>query len=155
MIPRRLSFKVHKAILVARSDVFRAMFLSGMKETAEGQVVIKDVDEKALEEVIYFLYTGKLSGKEFGVKSLCYAADKYELESLMDLICDKIKTVKLEAEELADVFISSEMFNNVVLYEIAMKELKENKEILKDKTFEDKLMDWPQLLYKIIISTNY
>ena len=74
----------------------------------------------------------------------------------MDLRTDvDVKTLKLEAGELADVFISREMFNNEVLYEIAMKELKENKEILKDKTFEDKLMDWPQLLYKIIISTNY
>ena len=123
--------------------------------SVEGEVVIKDVDEKALEEVLYFLYTGKLSGKEFGVKSLCYAADKYELGSLMDMICEKIRTHKLEAGELADVFISSEMFNKKELYEIAINQLKGNKEILKDKRFEDKLMDWPQLLYKIIISTNY
>ena len=104
--------------------------------------------------MIYFLYTGKLSGKEFGVKSLCYAADKYELESLMDLICDKIKTVKLEAEELADVFISSEMFNKKEMYDIAMKELKKNKGILKNEKFEEKVKEWPELLYKIIVSSN-
>jgi len=112
-------FKAHKAILGARSRVFRAMFLSGMKETLEGEVVIEDLDEKILEEVLFFLYTGKLSGKEFGLKSLCYAANKYELESLMDMICDKIRPVKLEAEELADLFVSAEMFNNLSCMRLA------------------------------------
>ena len=147
-------FKVHKTILSARSNVFRAMFLSGMKETVGGEVVITDVEEKALEEVLYYLYTGKLSGKEFGVKSLCYAADKYELGSLMDMICEKIRTVKLEAGELADVFISSEMFNKEEMYEIAIWKLKKNRRILKDKKFEEKVREWPELLYKIIVSTN-
>ena len=80
------------------------------------------------------------------------AADKYE--SQMDLICDKIKTVKLEAGELADVFISSEMFNKEEMYEIAMKELKKNKSILKDNKFSEKVKEWPELLYKIIVSIS-
>merc|ERR1711874_587947 len=116
-------------------------------------VVIRDVDEKALEEVLYYLYTGKLSGKDFAVKSLCYAADKYELGSLMDLICDQIRTVKLESGELGDVFISAEMFNKKEMYDIAMKELKKNKAVLKDEKFEEKLKGWPDLLYKIIVSS--
>ena len=100
------SFKVHKAILGARSKVFRTMFLSGMKEAVDGEAVIPDIDEKTQEETLHYLYTGKLSGKEFSVKSLCYSADKYELETLMDIICEKIKAIKLEP---GDIFISSEM----------------------------------------------
>ena len=65
------NFKVHKAILGARSNVFRTMFLSGMKEAVEGEAVITDVDEKTLEEILHYLYTGKLSSKEFAVRSLC------------------------------------------------------------------------------------
>ena len=150
------SFKVHKTILVARSDVFRAMFLSGMKEAIEGEAVITDVDDKTLEEVLYYLYTGKLSGKEFVVKSLCYAAAKYELGSLMDMICDRIRTVKLEAGELADVFISSEMFNKEELYKIGVEKLKGNKGMLKEKEFEEKLTNakLPKLLYRIIVSVS-
>ena len=146
------SFKVHKTILGARFNVFRAMFLSGMKETVEGVVVIKDVDEKAMEEVLYYLYTGKLSGKEFVVKSLCYAANKYELDYLIDLICEKIRAARLKAQELADVFISAEMFNKKEMYDIAMNLLKNNKGVWKDKKFQEKLKEWPDLLYKIIIS---
>ena len=118
------SFKVHKAILGARSNVFRAMFLSGMKEAVDGEAIITDVEENILEEILHYLYTGKLSGKEFAVKSLCYAAKKYELDHLMDLICERIRAVKLEAQELADVFISAEIFFKREMFDIAMEKLK-------------------------------
>ena len=148
------SFKVHKAVPGARSKVFRAMFLSGMTDAVDGEAIITDVEEKTLEEILHYLYTGKLSGKDFGVRSLCYAADKYELDALMDMICEKIRGVKLEAGELADVFIAGEMFNKEEMYEIAMKELKKNNGILNDKRFEGKVKAWPDLLCKIIVSIS-
>ena len=46
------------------------MFLSGLKEAVEGEAVITDVDEETLQEVLHYIYTGKLSGKEFSVNSL-------------------------------------------------------------------------------------
>ena len=53
---------VHKAILSNRSKVFRAMFAFNMAEVAYSEVVIRDLDVDTLEELIYFLYTGGLSG---------------------------------------------------------------------------------------------
>ena len=103
-------FKVHKAILGTRCNVFKAMFGCGMKEMVEGEAVIKDVDEKSLEEVLHYLYTGKLSGKEFDLKSLINAALKYQLDPLMDLLTEKIRATQLEAEEVAEVFIAGEVF---------------------------------------------
>ena len=44
------------------------------------------------------------------------------MDFLNDLICKKIRAVKLAAQELADIFIASEMFNKVEKYENAMKE---------------------------------
>ena len=69
----------------------------------------------------------------------------------MDMISEKIRAIKLEAGELADVFISAEMFNNEKMYEIAVEKLKENKGMLKEKKFEEKLKEWPDLLYRIIV----
>ena len=54
-------FKVHKSVLGARSGVFRTMFLSGLKEAVEGEAVITDVDEETLQEVLHYIYTGKLA----------------------------------------------------------------------------------------------
>ena len=148
------SFQVHKAVLGARSEVFRAMFLSGMKEGVEGEAVITDVDEETLEEVLHYLYTGKLSGKDYGIHSLCSAADKYQLDTLIDLICEEIKNAKMKAGELAEVFISAEMFRKEELFEVAMEKLRMNREIMKDAKFEEVLTNarWSKLLYKIMMN---
>ena len=125
-----------------------------MTDAVDGEAVITDVEEKTLEKILHYLYTGKLSGQDFAVKSLCYAAKKYELDHLMDLICERIRAVKLEARELADVFISAEMFRKGEMYDIAIEQLKKNKSLMKDKRFEEKVLEWPKLLYKIMVSTN-
>ena len=44
------------------------------------------------------------------------------------------------------------MFNKQEMYDIAMKELKKNKNIREEEVFEGKMKKWPELLYKIIVS---
>ena len=150
------SFKVHKAVLGARSGVFRTMFLSGLKEAVEGEAVITDVDEETLEEVLHYIYTGKLSGKDFSINSLCYAAAKYQLDTLMDLIPEEIRKRKteLQAEEVAEVFISAEIFRNEKLFDVAMKKLRMNKSMMKEAKFKDKMNNSSsrEFLYKIMSS---
>ena len=149
------SFKVHKAVLGARSGVFRTMFLAGMKEAVEGEAVITDVDEETLQEVLHYIYTGKLSGKDFSINSLCYAAAKYQLDTLMDLIPEEIRKRKteLQAEEVAEVFISAEIFRNEKLFDVAMKKLRMNKSMMKEAKFKDKMNNASrEFLYKIMSS---
>ena len=144
------SFEVHKAVLGARSEVFRTMFLSNLKEVVEGEAVITDVNEETLQEVLHYLYTGKLSGKDYGIQSLCYAADKYHLDTLTDLICQEIRKSVLQVGEVAEVFISAEMFGKEELFKVAMEKLRENKEMMDDSKFEEMLTKRPKLLYKIM-----
>ena len=144
------SFKVHKAILGARSGVFRTMFLAGMKEAVESEAVITDVSEEILQEVLHYLYTGELSRKDYGINPLCYAAIKYQLDTLMDLICQEIRKSVLQVEEVAEVFISAEMFGKEELFKVAMEKLRENKEMMDDSQFEEMLIKRPKLLYKIM-----
>ena len=150
------SFKVHKAVLGARSEVFRTMFLSGLKESVESEVVITDVSEETLQEVLHYLYTGKMSGKDFSIHSLCYAVEKYQLATLMDLICQEIKCRKAEmqAGEVAEVFISAELFRKEELFEVAMDKLRKKKSIMKDAKFKETLKNtkWHDLLFKIMTS---
>ena len=149
------SFQVHKAVLGARSGVFRTMFLSGMKEGVEGEAVITDVNEETLEEVLHYLYTGNLSGKDYGIYSLCYAANKYQLVTLMDMICEEIKSKKaeLKVEEVAEVFISADMFRKEELFKVAMEKLLKNKDMMKDAKFKEKMNNASKdLLFKIMTS---
>ena len=144
------SFHVHKAVLGARSSVFRTMFLSRMKEADLGEAIITDVNEETLQEVLHYIYTGNLSGKDYGIYSLCYAAHKYHLDTLMDQICEEIKKAELKAGEVAEVFISSEMFGKEDFFNVGIEKLRRKKEMMDDAKFEEALKKYPNLLYKTL-----
>ena len=144
------SFHVHKAVLGARSSVFRTMFLSGMKEGVEGEAIITDVNEETLQEVLHYIYTGNLSGKDYGIYSLCYAAHKYHLDTLMDLIHGGIKKAELKAEEVAEVFISAETFGKEEFFNVGIEKLRKKKEMMDDAKFQEMLTKFPKLPFKIM-----
>ena len=53
-------FQCHKAILAGRSPVFEAMFSHSMKETQENKVTVEDIDADTFEEMLIFMYSGKV-----------------------------------------------------------------------------------------------
>jgi len=52
------TFKCHKVILSSFSDYFNAMFSSGMKESQNNIVYIKDISSLIFENVLSFAYSG-------------------------------------------------------------------------------------------------
>jgi RCC1 and BTB domain-containing protein len=50
----------HRSILTARSEHFRAMFSSGMKESREGVIPFPDWTKTAFVSMLEFLYTGSV-----------------------------------------------------------------------------------------------
>mmetsp|Transcript_43362 Transcript_43362/g.97888 ORF Transcript_43362/g.97888 Transcript_43362/m.97888 type:complete len:409 (-) Transcript_43362:70-1296(-) len=89
----------HRAILKARSPVFRAMFGAPMAEGHSGRVVIEDLDADTVSGFVQFLYTAELpdsalEGDDSAVETLVKlvrAADKYEVNSLVDICVDELK----------------------------------------------------------------
>ena len=80
------SFSAHRALLSARSPVFAAMFRSRMKESRTGRVLISDVDPETFTHFLRFLYDGEMgSWDRFTKENLFVLADRYEVETLMDL----------------------------------------------------------------------
>lgn len=79
-----LEFPVHRAVLVACSKYFRAMIGSSMKESIEGVVELKDLDENSVRECIRFMYSGDISGltPESSVEIL-HAARVLQLDQLL------------------------------------------------------------------------
>ena len=49
----------HKAVLMAASPYFEAMFNSGMQEATNGEIHFKDMDANTFELVLEFIYTSK------------------------------------------------------------------------------------------------
>ena len=141
------NFRIHKVIFGARSCVFQAMFQSDMTEALAGETTIEDLDDDTLEEMIHFVYTGSLSGKQFDKVSLLYAARKYQLDSLLDLIVLNMKAAT-EPGEIADIFIASKLIEN--LFEIAIEMVWDiDFKMLEDARFKEKMEDHPMLFSKI------
>jgi hypothetical protein len=92
-------FRVHRCILAARSQVFKAMFAHGMKEAKEGQVVIEGVGAQAMQRMLAFLYSGTLEMLEdrdealTACEDLMRVADRFRVDSLIDLCTFHLTTL--------------------------------------------------------------
>lgn len=62
LVGDRAPFHAHRAVLAAQSSVFRAMFLSGMRETVENEVRLGDVQPAAFAAALRHVYGGSLAG---------------------------------------------------------------------------------------------
>ncbi|ERE82204.1 speckle-type POZ protein, partial [Cricetulus griseus] len=84
-------FSAHKAILAARSPVFRAMFEHDMEESRINRVEILDLEPQVLKAMMEFIYTGKAPDLHSMAAAVLAAADKNGLERLKvmcrDVLC--------------------------------------------------------------------
>ncbi|GIX85981.1 speckle-type POZ protein [Caerostris extrusa] len=103
---------VHKAILSARSPVFRAMFSHDIKENASGFIDINDMDMKTLRLVLMYMYTNTLQDLDgTNVQKLYMAADKYELSSLKEQ-CSSYMLNYITAENAGEILAFADMIKD-------------------------------------------
>ncbi|XP_054581093.1 speckle-type POZ protein-like [Eptesicus fuscus] len=92
--------QAHKAILAARSPVFRAMFEHAMEESKKNPVEIIDMEPSVFKEMMCFIYTGKAPNLDTMADGLLAAADKYALERLKVMFCiDDSKEQNMNVQE--------------------------------------------------------
>lgn len=120
-------FKAHKAILAARSPMFRGMFSHDMKESKYNRVEVSDVDPDVLQEMLRYIYTGKslleprLQHKEQKDQKeqekeqhlaieLLQAANKYQLDRLK-MICEEALYKTLSADSVAEILALADLYN--------------------------------------------
>ena len=95
------TFKAHKAILITRSPVFRAMFENDMVEAASNCVEIRHMDPKVIKEMLRYMYTGSAPEVDKMADALLQAANRYDLKQLKAM-CERQLTSRLTVENVAD-----------------------------------------------------
>ncbi|XP_065203295.1 speckle-type POZ protein-like [Planococcus citri] len=76
-------YPAHKAILAARCPVFKAMFKNDSSKNEQNCVIeIKDIDENIFQEVLRYIYTGKVENLSDIALELMIVAQKYDLGPL-------------------------------------------------------------------------
>ena len=107
-------FNAHKAILSSRSPVFNAMFESKMLENRENLIRIEDFRPEVIEELMTFIYSGKVKNLSKVAKELLSAADKYELPQLSQL-CEQYLMSELSVVSAPEILVLSHMHKAVKL----------------------------------------
>ena len=96
-------FSAHKAILAARSPVFRSDFTKEESKNVN-QIQIDDVDASSFEQFLHFLYTGEFLHFDFTGepapmlvnKGLLKLASRYQLKTLKNLCRVALREVNAE-----------------------------------------------------------
>ena len=63
------------------------MLNSGMRETREGEINIKEMNSNTLSSMIHYIYTGELADgwQDLDIQDLTTAADMYDLPGWIEL----------------------------------------------------------------------
>lgn len=103
-------FHAHKAILAARSPMFKGMFSHDMRESKQNRVEVTDIEPDVLEEMLRFIYTGKSPNLDKMAEDLISAANKYQLDRLK-VMCEEALCSDLSIESAAHVLMLADMYN--------------------------------------------
>eukprot|EP00073_Rattus_norvegicus_P018213 XP_003749378.1 PREDICTED: LOW QUALITY PROTEIN: TD and POZ domain-containing protein 2-like isoform X1 [Rattus norvegicus] len=114
-------FRAHKAILAARSPVFRAMFEHEMLESLTNRIEIHDIHLHVFKEMMGFIYTGKaphLHSHSMATRLLA-AADMYDLQDLK-VMCEDALCRNLSVENAVSTLILADFHSTEHLKTKAM-----------------------------------
>ena len=66
--------RAHRIVLMSASGYFASMYHSGMRESKENQVTLKDLPMDSVSSLVEFAYTGRISITEENVQRLLFAS---------------------------------------------------------------------------------
>ncbi|KAJ3611857.1 hypothetical protein NHX12_021870 [Muraenolepis orangiensis] len=107
-------FPCHKMVLATCSSYFRAMFMSGLSESKQTHVHLRNVDPITLQVIITYAYTGNLAINDSTVEPLYETACFLQVEDVL-LQCRDYLVKKINAENcvrmlsIGDLFSCSEL----------------------------------------------
>ena len=88
LVVQTLEFPIHKLVLAASSEYFRALFTTSMKENHCSRIVLNGMSAQTFKAVLNFIYTGKVTLNESNITKLHTAADMLQLDDLLSLCHD-------------------------------------------------------------------
>ncbi|KAF7485559.1 Hypothetical predicted protein [Marmota monax] len=85
LIVEGTEFPCHKMVLATCSSYFRAMFMSGLSESKQTHVHLRNVDAATLQIIITYAYTGNLAISDSTVEQLYETACFLQVSSFFPL----------------------------------------------------------------------
>ncbi|XP_055951484.1 TD and POZ domain-containing protein 5-like [Argiope bruennichi] len=102
------AFPAHRAVLSARSPVFKKMFTIDMREKTRDSVDIPDLKADTVRKLLMFMYTDTVEDMDWETaKELYFAADKYEIVSLKNK-CSSFLKLNIQPSNCCDILLLSD-----------------------------------------------
>ncbi|GAU99077.1 hypothetical protein RvY_10123 [Ramazzottius varieornatus] len=141
---------VHKAILIARSPVFSAVFESNLSESQTGRCTIDDVASSVLDVLVKYMYCS-CSDKDVTekAKEVLLAADKYQLRTEQ---CELNLIGQLAEGNIVDMLLLTDGVAAPALRDASFRYLKTNSTAVKSAGVIKSLCEQgsPQLVAEIV-----
>ena len=125
------------------------MFQGDTMEARQGNVTVTDVDSRTLAAVLHYVYTGELK-EGLDLNNMIYAADKYDLPGLRDLLFLKMKSEDIQEEFIPDLLIIADKYQAGPLKKLALEKIRANRKILRKKDFQRKLANFQHIVFDIM-----
>ena len=125
------------------------MLQGDMLEARKGEVNVKDVDSGTFAAMLHYVYTGELKEGQ-DLNAMIYAADKYDLPGLKELLFLKMKPEDVQEEFIPDLLILADKHQAGQLKKLALEKIRANKKILGDEKFKRKLANAPHILFDLL-----
>ncbi|PKU86558.1 BTB/POZ domain-containing protein At4g08455 [Dendrobium catenatum] len=139
----------HRAVLISRSPVFKAMLETEMEENKSGMIKIYDVSYEVLRSFVKYLYTAEVLLDEQMACDLLILAEKYQVKHLKSF-CEKFMTSKVNNENAIASYAFAHQHHAKQLIEAALSSIIENISTLTEREeFKELLERDPRLVVEI------
>ncbi|PIN16482.1 hypothetical protein CDL12_10863 [Handroanthus impetiginosus] len=126
------SIPAHRAVLISRSPVFRAMLENEMEESLSGTIKISDVSYDALRTFVNYLYTAEASLDEHMACDLLVLAEKYQVKHLKTY-CEKYLMSRLNWENSLPYYAFAHQHGAKSLLDAALSLIMDNMDKLSKR----------------------
>lgn len=142
----------HKAVLVSRSPVFRAMLKNEMEESLSGTIKISDVSYNVLEVFVNYLYTAEAELDEQMACDLLVMAEKYEVKHMKEY-CEKFMISRLTWDNSISCLVFAHQQHAKRLFDAALLIIVDNiNKIHKNDEYMDLAKKEPNLVLEIFVA---
>ncbi len=116
-IPPESKLKLHRCVLMYRSNVFRAMLQSPMYEATSGKIVVEDIPANVFRTMVWYLYTCKFpSADEMQDQAidLLFASKKYQIDLLYHA-CEVYLCNNVNKDNVVPLLTAADMLDSSLL----------------------------------------
>ena len=118
-------FSAHRIVLCATIPYFNAMFTNDMLESRQREVEVRGIDPAAMESLIQFAYSGKVTIHAGNVNNLMIGASYLQLNQVRDA-CASYYKHRLECSNVLSIQSFAETLSCAELVEAADRFLEKN-----------------------------